>query len=156
MGNDRKFLTEFSLRLKDCFQQNWHDRMVSTDNLAPYSVLKCYHEAEIHILSMESRCRVVLLKLRAGVSWVKVRRFRFKPDANVSCQFCPGELEDEYHVLFQCPAYDTLRPQFLKCQNFQSNDIFCSILTSNDIDTLRSVAVFYFQAMKINLISAAQ
>ena len=39
---------------------------VSTDNLPPYSVLKCYHGAEIHILSMENRCRAVLLKLRAG------------------------------------------------------------------------------------------
>ena len=126
---------------------------LACENLANYSLLTYHYSTEMHILSMENRCRSVLLKLRAGVSWVKVRRFRFKSDVNLSCQFCPGEPEDEFHVLFQCPAYDSFRPRVLQCQNFQVNDFFCSTLNSDDIDTLRSVAVFYLQAMKINLIS---
>ena len=86
VGNDKKKLTEFSQRLKDCFQQNWHDEMVSTENLAICSILKYYHSAEMHMLSMENRCRSVLLKLRASVCYVcfvvergKLINFSFTP-----------------------------------------------------------------------------
>ena len=33
------------------------------------------------------------LRFRAGVSWIKPHRFRFKPGADTSCPFCPHETE---------------------------------------------------------------
>ena len=56
----------------------------------------------IYICLMKGHLRDALLKFRAGVSWIKAYRFRFKPGADTLCPFCPHQTEDELHVLCKC------------------------------------------------------
>ena len=61
---------------------------------------------EEYICLMKGHFRDALIRFRAGVSWIKAHRFRFKPGADTSCPFCPHETDDELHVLCKCTTYN--------------------------------------------------
>ena len=113
VGDEKKFLRTFSQGLKDCFGQSWHDKLKSSDKFFEYKLMKQNFGMEVYICSMKSHLRDALLRFRAGVSWIKAHRFRFKPGADTSCPFCPHETEDELHVLCKCTTYNNIRPDFL-------------------------------------------
>ena len=69
---------------------------------------------EEYICSVKGYFTDALLRFRAGVSWIKAHRFRFKPGADTSRPFCPHETEDELHVLCKCTTYNNIRPDLLR------------------------------------------
>ena len=72
--------------------------------------------------------RDTLLRFRAGVSWIKAHRFRFKPGADTSCPFGPHETEDELHVLCKCITYNHIRPNFLRRDGLRSGVPYHSVM----------------------------
>ena len=143
VGDDKSFLSEFSQRLRDCFQQNWHEKLMSSEDLISYRSIKGIYGIESVIFSMESKFRAAILKLRAGVSWVNLHRLFNHPHIYVSCPFCPDKIEDDLHFLFQCQHYSDFRPHMLVCQYNEMINVFYKLLTSTNIECLRLVASFY-------------
>ena len=98
VGNIGCFLKVFSQRLKDCFMQDWNSKVYESNTPICYKSLRPLFVAEKHILKLESKFRTVLLKIKAGTTWVKAHRLRFDPKADVSCPFCPEHCENVFHV----------------------------------------------------------
>ena len=84
----------FFQRLKDCFGQNWHKKRETNSRFLECKLLKQSFGLEEYICSMKRNLRDELLKFRAGVSRVKMHKFRFTPGSDSSCPFCPDQKED--------------------------------------------------------------
>jgi hypothetical protein len=61
--------------------------------------------------------RKCVAKFRTGSHWLEIQRGRFtKPQTekeNRLCKICySGVVEDEVHVVFVCPLYDSLRVKY--------------------------------------------
>ena len=58
-----------------------------------------------------------LMKLRTGSHYLALETGRWKnprvPRDERLCEMCPRSVvEDEFHLLFECPAYDTIRAKY--------------------------------------------
>jgi hypothetical protein len=151
VGSEVSFLRLFRQRVQDCFEQNWHDTVMSTDRLGMYSAIKQTFGKEKHLIDIEAKYRSPLLKIRAGVSWIKVHRLRNIENADLSCPCCPGKVEDEVHVLFKCKLYDTLRPDILKCESHFYKNRLETLLMSKNTHVLKCMSIFLHQAFKLNI-----
>jgi hypothetical protein len=151
VGNEQAFLKSVAQRLKDCYGQTWHEQVESAEGLFGYSMLKSTFGVEKYILCLESKFRNVLLKFRAGVSWIKKHRLRTYPNADISCPVCPGHHEDEMHVMFVCPLYDSFRPKMLMCESFVRHEVFISTISSTNPSTQKEVALFLLKCMNAHM-----
>lgn len=149
-GNDGLFLREFTQRFQDCHGQSWHENIVSHSRFVKYSLLKCDFDPDFTTLDLQVNYRSPLLKFRAGVSWIRAHRLRFADNADITCPFCPGQIEDEYHVLFGCKAYHDIRTDMLKCKPHEMKERFQSLLSTCNDNVLRSLAIFLLKAHKKN------
>lgn len=62
-----------------------------------------------------SPCMYTLVKFRLGAHYLAIETgaWQGKPRVERYCTFCAtGEIEDEVHLIYNCPAYDDLRSQF--------------------------------------------
>ena len=152
-GNGKKFLGTFSQRLKDCFGQSWHDKLESSDRFFEYKLMKQNFGMEEYLSSMKGHSRDALLRYRAGVSWIKAHRFRFKPGADTSCPFCPHETEEELHVLCKCTMYNNIRPDFLRRDGLRSSVPYHSDMETTNQCRLQQTALFLIKAGKMRQIT---
>ena len=68
-------------------------------------------------MNLSRKERSYLAQLRLGILPINVEigRYRQIPFDERKCMLCNNEnVEDEYHVLFICPAYDRIRKTWLK------------------------------------------
>ena len=81
---------------------------------------------------------------------VKNNLIRLKMVENNICTHC-HEIENEYHVLFECHAYDALRHHFIPskfiCRHPSPNK-FIELLNSDDSKLIISVAHYFRTALK--------
>ena len=108
---------------------------------------------EEYICSMKGHFRDALLRFRAGVSWIKAHRFRFKPGADTSCPFFPHETEDELHVLCKCTTYNNIRPDFLRRDGLRSSVPYHSVMDTTNQCRLQQIALFLIKAGKMRQIT---
>ena len=94
-----------------------------------------------------------LLRFRAGVSWIKAHRFRFKPGADTSCPFCPHESEDELHVLCKCTTYNNIRPDFLRRDGLRSSVPYHAVMETTNQCRLQQIALSLINAGKMRQIT---
>ena len=98
---------------------------------------------------MKGHLRDALLRFRAGVSWIKAHRFRFKPGADTWCPFCPHETEDDLHVLCKCTTYNNIRPDFLRRDGLRSSVPYHSVIDTTNQRRLQRTALFLSKAGKM-------
>ena len=137
VGDEKKFLRTFSQRLKDCLGQSWHDKFESSDRFFQYKLMKQIFGMEEYICLMKSHLRDALLRFRAGVSWIKAHRFRFKPGADTSCPFCAHETEDE----------------LLRRDGLRSSVPYHSVMEATNQCRLQQIALFLVKAWKMRQIT---
>ena len=59
--------------------------------------------------------RTVLIRFRLGVSAINQHRYKFYSNKNLlKCPACNAVVENEFHVLFECVAYNDLRQKLPK------------------------------------------
>ena len=151
--DEKKFLRTFSQRLKDCFGQSWHNKLESSDRFFEYKLMKQNFGMEEYICSMKGHLRDAVLRFRAGVSWIKAHRFRFRPGTDTSCPFCPHETEDELHVLCKCTTYNNIRPDFLRHDGLRSGVPYHSVMETTNQCRLQQTALFLIKAGKMRQIT---
>ena len=133
VGNKTLFFARLKQTLIDNFIQNWNYNMNSDINCNFYYGFKPIIAKETYLINVNLKLylRNVLIKFRIGVSEINTHRHKFSKNVMLKqCPFCVRHLlENEIHVLFNCPLYDNLRakylkdidPQILNCQfSFQS------------------------------------
>ena len=116
----RCFLKEFSLRVYDCNIQSWKGNMTSLLKLRTLNLFKQDLIVEPYLLlRIPQRIRSCLAKFRIGTHSLEIEQGRHRkiPSEKRLCKLCLNLqehfLEDEYHVLIQCPFYKTLRDIYL-------------------------------------------
>ena len=72
---------------------------------------------EYLLLNLNRRERSLLAQLRCGILPLRIETGRFRGEKvdDRLCTFCrSGAIEDEYHFLFNCPAYVQLREHLME------------------------------------------
>ena len=91
--------------------------------------------------------RESIIRLRLGINELGINK-RFQPESvNKTCPFCPNVLEDEFHLLFNCPVYANTRNKCLRQFSAHEAELsFNSLFQNASIDASRNVAMFTFYA----------
>ena len=115
VGNEKKFIAEFKSRLRDCFCQEWFSHLDNSTHFQLYSCFKTCLEREKYVNWIHaSNYLKTLARFRLGVSEINAHRYRFADQSSKRlCPFCPHSVENEMHVVFNCPVYADLRDKYL-------------------------------------------
>ena len=145
-------------KLKEKYQNFWALRMKSDDKMSKlrtYKLLKKTFGIEKYLELNERKHRKALCALRISSHKLNIERGRYlKIKPNVEDRLCNtcDLIEDEIHALCKCKKFDTLRQQMYLivkrklniCKT--ENEIFIDMLTSTDIDILKAVGSFIYNA----------
>ncbi len=96
--------------------------------------------------------RIALARFRCSSHDLLIEKGRYNNTNREEgiCRYCDKNvIEDEYHFLLVCPAYDTLRKQYIKDFYFvhPSTDKFSLLLNCSNEITIQNVAQFIHKAM---------
>lgn len=155
VANISVFLSCFKLRLQDNFIQLWNARRSEISKLCLYNLYKFSFEPELYLsLNVPRRLRRYIAKFRTGNINLEIevgRRFG-QPREDRICRLC-GErnilkVEDEFHMLAECPIYSDIRNIYI---GYVEPNLFsfCSILNTEDINSLINLGSFVYAALNI-------
>ena len=158
VGNVPQFLDLFKQRLIDCYTQQWHSKLMSSSHFECYRSFKStiMLESFLHDRSWNRRLRNVLLKFRLGVSDIKCHRYKFYNYNNemLICPVCLEAKEDEYHVMFICKTYETLRHAFIP-EHFLHNRNICKmyiLLANSNVYYITEKYIYHVFKLRKNLV----
>ena len=160
MGDQTQFLNSFRLRIEDNFRQEWYTDISENKKLETYKTFKSLLEPEIYLTTIDSFLllffflRRELSKFRISNHNLMIEEGRQKgiPRELRICKSCDlGCVEDEYHFVIICPAYEKLRKKFIpnKFLKFTSILIFRKIMASRDPETNKGLSLYIKVAMKL-------
>ena len=89
--------------------------------------------------SLPKKHRSAFAKFRCGVAPLKIEtgRYENRPIENRTCPFCCNIVEDEIHVVLNCPQYNIVREElFLKAASI--NNSFSDMSEQNKLSFLFS------------------
>ena len=113
VGDGTKFFNSFRLRIEDNFRQEWYNDISENKKLETKSLL----EPETHLTTINSFFLIrELSKFRISHHNLMIEEGRQKgiPSDVRICKSCDlGCVEDEYHFVIICPAYENLRKKFI-------------------------------------------
>ena len=115
-GNTNIFLKHFKQRISNIKNQEMLGKVQETSMLRIYKLIKTNFGEEPYIRKAKTVCiRKSLAKLRGSGLYINVhigRRQNIPYEERV-CVNCSKCIEDEYHVLFECPLYNNIRNRFI-------------------------------------------
>jgi hypothetical protein len=116
----KNVITQLEDFLFDKYKVNWQNRMFSQNvgnKLRTYKLFKEVFETEMYLSkNISSRYRSAFAKFRCGVAPLRIETGRYE-NKNVNervCFICRDQIEDEKHVLLDCPLYADLRESLFK------------------------------------------
>ena len=118
--NQNQFIAVFKQRLLDEYVQEWRASLNTNDVLILYRSVKDNFEMEPYLENIISRnLRIALTKLRISAHSLRIQTGRYsrdRVDRNLRyCLICnANEIEDEFHFILMCPAYENLRKIHIK------------------------------------------
>ena len=152
------FMWIFSERVKDCELQRWSSELYDMPKLRLYCKYKESRKEELYLsLPIPRRLRVNLARFRTTSHNLEIeigRHYNIAP-ADRLCKLCGicnvTAVEDEFHVLFCCEAYNDIRHMYidrelLNCANEYN---FISLMNTDNVDCIVRVANFVSCMFKI-------
>ena len=135
VGDDKQFLHSLRERLRDCFIQGIDARIQSSSSFCIYNSFKSVFGQELYLsqIYFNKLYSRTLLRFRLGVSPINSHRHKYNPDTDSkSCPFCNNKVENEFHILFECPPYEVLRLKYIStCYlNLRNTDSMNVIMSS--------------------------
>lgn len=118
--NQNCFIVVFKQRLIDEYLQEWRASINCNDVLFLYKSVKDSFEMSPYLENIVSRkLRIALTKLRISAHNLRIQTGRYsreRVERNLRyCLICnTNEIEDEFHFVFKCPAYENLRNIYIK------------------------------------------
>ena len=145
--NEKRFLSQLKVRLKDCYLQIWCEQNANNDRYSWYSTFKENFGLEHYLNTLEiKKFRDVFVRFRFGINDLRIND-RYTNTHDRKCPFC-DEIEDEIHFLFKCPVYEHLRKKHFEQQKRkQTNN--CTFLMQSKNKRVRSIAMYIFYAFKL-------
>ena len=155
VGDENKFLHEFSLRLADIAKQSWKSDTDANAKLSAYREIKSLLGPEEYLKETDNYfiCRQTV-KLRISDHSLMIEKGRqhgmLREDR--ICKQCDiGCVEDEFRLLLVCPKYKDLREKYLPKYhtNNQNPRKFGDILRSNNGGILRNLSLYIYKSLKM-------
>ena len=150
--NANIFIDIFKQRCKDIDVQNWRAALRKYSSLTFYNLIKRNFETENYLLLLDKPIQKILLtKARLGFLKLEyVRGIWFKiPHNERVCKICDsGEIEDIYHFIVKCSAYENERRRFLT-DYIPNYNYLITIFQSCDKNTIISLSRFIYHAYNI-------
>ena len=112
VGDESLFLKELKQRLIDGYKQGWHAHISSSEHFQTFYSFKPFIKTEsfLCLYNFGRSLRNVLVRFRLGVSAINQHRYKFYSNKDLlKCPACNAPVENEFHVLFECVAYDDIR-----------------------------------------------
>lgn len=154
--SDNYFIKDFIDRVKDCEIQQWSSSIHDMPKLRTYSLYKVSRNTELYLfLPLPRRLRVALARFRTGNHSLEIEKGRHMNiiAEDRLCKLCGMlknivAIEDEFHVLFQCPVYSELRSLYFP--SLLSNLFnFVQLLKTEEPETLVNLAHYVFSMFKL-------
>ena len=104
-------------KLQERDKEKWKAEILLKPKLRTYCIFKKEVKIENHVTSnLPKKSRSLIQRLRIGTLPLEIERGRFShtPLDQRICKICNNGIEDECHLLFDCPAYTTLRKEWLE------------------------------------------
>ena len=95
--------------------------------------------------------RDALIRFRLGITELKTHKnIYILHVADNNCPFCEAVEENEYHFLFHCGKYETVRPEKIKyIKRHEKNWKFSEIMLFEEPASTKQLAWFVFKAFEI-------
>ena len=147
--NSKAFIRTLKQRLIDCYKQNWHSKITTSERCATYASFKEDHTKEHYIEQIQiAKYRRTFTKLRLGITEINNnKRFR-NINAQKNCPFCTST-EDEQHILLKCHMYNRLRTKYIAKHWTTLNALSLKDLLQNKNEVItREIAIFTYHALQ--------
>ena len=154
VGDENLFLKTFKQRLLDCGKQEWHENVFESSKAFYYRhFMTDLTIANYIFYKMPLKFRIALSRLRCSVRslHIEVGRRDNIPTEDRVCYVCDShDVEDEYHFIMNCSAYDNLRNLYLPhLSNLQKNVRLFNRLMNADERITKNLAMFIYFAFKL-------
>ena len=145
------------------------ENMVSSDTgstklggnkLRTYRMVKTEFKTEAYVKCILGRQqRSALARFRCGTAAIRIETGRYEglPENERICPVCENVVEDEYHVLCQCPLYTDLREDYyefliaemdVNVHNLSKEEKLSLILSNTENSAIRASAKFCSQILE--------
>lgn len=128
MNNLQCNINLIKMKLSTKYQEQWKVEIWKKPKLRNYVQIKEEYFTEPYVaFNLEKGQRSLCAQLRAGVLplAVEVGRYKAIPEELRLCTLCNlGVVEDEFHFVFHCPLYDSLRSVLFEKMQVKNPDLF--------------------------------
>ena len=148
VGNKELFINTFKQRCKDIYYQEWSSSVTSSKYLSTYSTFKQDLISETYLQLLPFRhLRRALTKFRCSVAGLNIQLYRRSKGDDISismCAHCLNKVEDEYHVLLECPKYTHIRTRYLPYYyyTYPNRQKFVTLMMSESPNIILRLAVY--------------
>jgi hypothetical protein len=134
-------------RICDQFVQKWDSNVFSSPKGFFYRIIKENFCFEKYLDLLDPSDRIGLCRFRTCNSRlpIEVGRWFGIERSERKCTLCNyNDIGDEYHYLFKCSRFDSIRNQCIKWRKGSPQNVFTtkSIFNSNNVVTLRKLSKF--------------
>jgi hypothetical protein len=143
----------FKQRLVDAFIQDWNSKICNASSLTYYRHYKPVFELEMYLNKLPRKCRTALCRLRLASHKLRIVTGRYAQSQTARnlrvCEMCDtGDIEDEYHFVIVCPAYNSLRVKYLKPFYYRHRSVhkFIELMQSVNVTMLTKLSKFVQEA----------
>lgn len=155
VGDVNVFLNLVNQRLQDNFLQNWNSRLADSSRAAFYTCINSFQYQHYLNFVKVRKYRQALSRLRCSSHRLEIESGRWHkpvrtPIENRKCKQC-NTVENEFHLLFECPLYNELRSQYLDSyfyvhpNQFKLKQLFQSTQVKQVID----LSIFMYKAFAL-------
>ena len=153
VNDERSFISAFKERLLDIDIQCWRYDIEEMNKLRTYRLLKENLTCEIYLNEINiATYRKAITKLRGGLLDLRANTGRYEniPYEDRICLMCKTSIEDEFHFIFECNNYGSIRQNFIPEYYYvhPSYEKFKDLMTRRKHDTLLNIARYVIVAMK--------
>ena len=148
VGDPNMFMKTFKQRCRDIYFQEWSSEITQSKYLYNYSLFKTdiVHESYLKVLP-SMQLRRALTKFRCGISKLNVQAYRRSKSDDKStamCSRCTNIIDDEYHVLLQCPWYHDLRSTYIPQYYYVNPNMqkFIQLINNQNTKIILRLAIF--------------
>jgi hypothetical protein len=156
VGNFNSFMKIFRERCFDHFKQDWHSEITEHSRSRFYLHIKPVHCFSEYLDKISvPKFRIALTRLVVSSHNLEIETGRWKRPIiqpnNRFCPHCPMKIGDEYHLIFECHLYDTIRKNLFPNYYLRRPSMYklVQLFTNESPSLLKRLSKFIYQAFEI-------
>jgi hypothetical protein len=147
------FKNKVKNNLSKFYEESWLEVMQNSSKCSLYREFKTELKLETYLYKLDDNLRINLTKYRLSNHRlpIEVGRHNNIIRSERTCIFCTEyDIGDEYHYMFICPIFAQERSKLIpkNCVQNKSVRIFCELMSTKSINTLRKLAMMSRIIMK--------